>query len=456
MGMENINKINLNEIAPNLSKVSQENPFKVPDGYFADLEQSILNQTKQISPKKPSKPFFSQPYFYLPAAAIIILALILSIINFSGIDNKKSITDKEVENSFTIIKEKFRNSNLKKQTLDRVIKDVEYIDLTKENKFSEINCIERISQLEKHLPEYVEIYNKYNKIVIEEKIQTRNTTYYAENTNIEETLTIDTEDVETSTYQDQFAGPFKGSDKKWTPSNTEPEDKTNRNSRLPVLNIGSDTCVHHPIELNAGNYGSNYYYEWSTGERTQTINVKRSGTYSLTVTNKSNQGIKLVDNIRVNIVPTPNFSLDPMITGCEDQGVKLNAYAGKEYSYYWYPSGQLTPEITVRKSGMYIVEVRACETYRDTTFVTIKKCDLKIPASVSPNNDGKEDVFYIKNLNNYKNTALEIFDAKGNQVFTSENYQNDWNGKNENQGVYYYFLKFDDKTSQQGTFTLIK
>jgi len=456
--MKNINKINLNEIAPNLNKVSQENPFKVPDGYFKDLEQSIHNQTKQITPNKPSSSFFAQPYFYLPVAAIIILALVLSIFHFSETNNKKFTTNK-TENNFTIIKKQFKQFNIKKQTLDRVVLDIEYINLSKNNNFSETNCIKRIYHFEENLPEYKRIYNKHNKIVIEEKLKANNnSTYYAENTNTEVSITKEIENTDSGTYQDQFAGPFNGSNKKHIPksNNNELSNNTNRNMRLPILNIGNDTCVHHPINLNAGNYGNNYYYKWSTGEKTQSINVKRTGIYSLTITNKSNQGIKLIDDIRVKIIPAPNFSLNPMITGCKDQGVSLNAYAGKEYSYYWYPSGQLTPNITVKENGMYVVEVRGCETYRDTTFVTIKKCDIKIPASVSPNNDGKNDIFYIQNLNLYPNTALEIFDVKGKQIFKSENYLNNWSGKNENQGVYYYFLKFADKTSQQGTFTLIK
>jgi gliding motility-associated-like protein len=52
----------------------------------------------------------------------------------------------------------------------------------------------------------------------------------------------------------------------------------------PILNLGNDTiiCQGSTIILNADNPGCKY--EWNTGESSQTITIKKSGTFSVTVT----------------------------------------------------------------------------------------------------------------------------------------------------------------------------
>ena len=64
----------------------------------------------------------------------------------------------------------------------------------------------------------------------------------------------------------------------------------------------------------------------------------------------------------------------------------------------------------------------------------------------SPNGDGINDYFEILGLNNYPGiTTIKIFNRWGDVLFESDNYQNNWNGKNASgkpvtEGVYYYIL----------------
>ena len=63
------------------------------------------------------------------------------------------------------------------------------------------------------------------------------------------------------------------------------------------------------------------------------------------------------------------------------------------------------------------------------------------PNVISPNNDGSNDFFEIKNLP--ANTAVFILNRWGNVIFSAENYQNDWDGKDTSgknllEGVYTY------------------
>lgn len=65
-------------------------------------------------------------------------------------------------------------------------------------------------------------------------------------------------------------------------------DKTITIHPKPSVNLGPDKilCEGTSVTLDAGNPGASYL--WSTGETTQTINVIKSGSYSVTVTDYNN------------------------------------------------------------------------------------------------------------------------------------------------------------------------
>ncbi|MCB0490325.1 MAG: gliding motility-associated C-terminal domain-containing protein, partial [Cyclobacteriaceae bacterium] len=62
--------------------------------------------------------------------------------------------------------------------------------------------------------------------------------------------------------------------------------------------------------------------------------------------------------------------------------------------------------------------------------------NLMIPNIFTPNGDGVNEVFFIRNIPDA--TELMITNRWGKEVFSSSNYQNDWNGGDVADGVYYY------------------
>ncbi len=70
---------------------------------------------------------------------------------------------------------------------------------------------------------------------------------------------------------------------------------------------------------------------------------------------------------------------------------------------------------------------------------------LRTFTALSPNGDGRNDVFIIDGLQNYPNNSVCIFNRWGNQVLNVKNYQNDWsgtwNGVNLPDGTYYYIVR---------------
>ena len=89
----------------------------------------------------------------------------------------------------------------------------------------------------------------------------------------------------------------------------------------------------------------------------------------------------------------------------------------------------------------------------DTVTVSVIAPDMNIPNIFTPNNDGKNDVFKIKDIESYVGSQLIVFNRWGNEVYRSDNYLNNWDGGNLAEGTYYYLL---NRREHSGTITPIK
>ena len=89
-------------------------------------------------------------------------------------------------------------------------------------------------------------------------------------------------------------------------------------------------------------------------------------------------------------------------------------------------------------------------TASDTVKIAIlppEECftDVVMPTGFTPNEDGYNDLYVIRGLDNTNNT-LTIFNRWGNLVYEKKNYNNDWDGKSNNKqilpdGTYYAILR---------------
>jgi gliding motility-associated-like protein/uncharacterized repeat protein (TIGR01451 family) len=82
----------------------------------------------------------------------------------------------------------------------------------------------------------------------------------------------------------------------------------------------------------------------------------------------------------------------------------------------------------------------------DTVIVNVTSPNLDdTPNVVTPNGDGKNDVFIIPGIENYPGSKLSIYNRWGNEVYHSENYGNNWTGQGLSEGTYFYMLNRIDK-----------
>jgi gliding motility-associated-like protein len=72
----------------------------------------------------------------------------------------------------------------------------------------------------------------------------------------------------------------------------------------------------------------------------------------------------------------------------------------------------------------------------------ITVCDTEAINIFTPNDDGINEGFIIKGIESFPNSQLQVYNRWGTLVFESPNYsnQNPWDGKNVEDGVYYWIL----------------
>ncbi len=105
-----------------------------------------------------------------------------------------------------------------------------------------------------------------------------------------------------------------------------------------------------------------------------------------------------------------------------------------------------TLHITIKDSVLCIKTVTTVPTPTLTPNDSIN--ELIIPNVLTPNGDGINDYFKLKNVK--ENTLVTIYNRWGNEVFSATNYQNNFPTNTISDGVYYYIIKEPDGQIHKG------
>lgn len=190
-----------------------------------------------------------------------------------------------------------------------------------------------------------------------------------------------------------------------------------------------------------------------------------SGLYNITLIASSNHNCKDTIVKQVNLTPRPVAGFAYSASTGANVGTTVAFVDTSKYAinWTWYfgdgsPGSNLqNPSNIYYSNGVYVVTQIASDSYgcSDTARVAIKinnvtsEISTLIPNAISPNGDGKNDVWKLDFLNLlYPNVEIDIYTRWGENIFHSEGYPVPWDGTYKGTklavGTYYYVIKLND------------
>jgi len=236
---------------------------------------------------------------------------------------------------------------------------------------------------------------------------------------------------------------------------------------LVTPDITSPVCYNETtgsILLTITGGAPDYTVQWSNSF-TGTNNIQLgAGTYTATVTDLNGCGVVNTYNI---VNPLPMAVTDTSWITINGGNASVTVVGGTSpYSYLW-SSGSPLSHIENMPSGNYQITITDANGCRFSSSVTFD-IPLLVPTTITPNNDGKNDDFYIQNIQAYNNISIEIYTRWGDLIFqykgTGNAYldaKNRWNGTRKGKdlpmGAYVYIIILGDGSEHlTGTVTIIR
>lgn len=176
------------------------------------------------------------------------------------------------------------------------------------------------------------------------------------------------------------------------------------------------------------------------------------------------------NKIKITVNPIPQVTIDEIVFIENDGAKTLNPQVNSDViSYKWFPSTGLdnpnvkNPKANPESTTIYkLTVVGAGNCVAEATIKVVVLKEIFIPNVFSPNGDGKNDQWLIRNISDYIGTKVQIFNRYGQQVFKNDNFISPWdgamNGKPLPLGSYYYILDLANKakTRYTGSVTILR
>ncbi|PSL42900.1 gliding motility-associated-like protein [Chitinophaga niastensis] len=216
-------------------------------------------------------------------------------------------------------------------------------------------------------------------------------------------------------------------------------------------------------------------YEWYRnnilipGAASGSLTVTESGSYTVKAIYNNNFSISSAAvSVTVNPLPVGNVQVNGNTTISKGETVRLIASGGNTYA--WDPAAGVSDPATATTMArpattttyqVTITSIAGCSVTKEIT-ITVKE-DYKLEATniLTPNGDGKNDLWIVKNIDMYPQNEVKVFDRSGRMIYHQRSYNNNWNGTVNGhplaEGTYYYIIDLGNNKPQfKGFITVIR
>jgi gliding motility-associated-like protein len=202
---------------------------------------------------------------------------------------------------------------------------------------------------------------------------------------------------------------------------------------------------------------STFEYSWSTGEKSDSINISNGGDYSLRA---RLNGCQYTLNYLVSETRSPKAINDTTVCNFDNP---LFYEINDTFNVFW-STGENANSISVNDSGhfWFVAKTENCE-FSDT-FQVIRDCppQLYIPNAFTPGTDNLNPTFIARGTE-IEGYEMRIYAQNGQRVFHTNNLNEGWDGTVRFEpapiGTYYYVISYTlngEARVESGNLNLIK
>ena len=240
---------------------------------------------------------------------------------------------------------------------------------------------------------------------------------------------------------------------------------TNTLTNVNISSVSSIIpCSTNSLTLNANSsLGGPYTYTWAPSLSTGSSYVASSpGTYTVAATNAANGCVAIATKtvtrevVNANFIANPYQGFMPLLVTFTNTSINTPS---NSVVYSWnFGNGTpiitttgplLSPNTVYSNQGTYTVVLTATKGFCVDTMTRLiivdVVSDIKVPNVITPNGDGKNDIFYL-DLLNVNEISMTIFDRWGLIIYESSDIGKiSWDGKNKSgslvsDGTYFYII----------------
>ncbi|HLO79528.1 MAG TPA: gliding motility-associated C-terminal domain-containing protein, partial [Chitinophagaceae bacterium] len=198
---------------------------------------------------------------------------------------------------------------------------------------------------------------------------------------------------------------------------------------VPTVNLGRDTTLCEGVTKTLNALYDGARYTWQDLSGASNYQVTKPGMYHVAV---DLNGCVARDSIFIAYKTRPQFSLGRDTAICTGEQLVLRPLLNNA-SYRWQ-DGSGTASYPVREAGVYsLTATNECGSSSGEIVITKGICKLYMPNAFTPNGDGLNDIFRVKDPGFIATMDLRVYNHFGELIFRTTDPRKGWDGSYKGQ-----------------------